>query len=143
MSILTVPPEYIDSFRAAVRQEIDHDARVIGDEEWIRENCERSNLLDLPGQIDLLNRDLALLGRLEQTGGEPVNLDDVDVETLAHAAETMAQKVVGLKLSEQLEYGPLDEFEAGKLRPLIAELSWAIERAAELHGRARDAEASV
>lgn len=134
---LTVPAEHAEHFRAAMVEEIAFDTRMLQGE---RENAARraenelaakSNAADLRSMTDQLTRDAALLEQAGQDG--PIEIRTADVGGLAHVCEQMAQKVVGPQLARRLDYCPLDGEAVAELRPLLATLGWALERAAELH----------
>lgn len=129
---LTVPAEYAEHFRAAMVEEIAFDAGMLQRERG-RTRCredepaDKSNAADLRWMTDQLTGDAALF---EQMGHEgEIEVRTADVGALAHACETMAEKVIGPEITHHLSYAPLDP-EA--LRPLIDGLSWAVEKVAEL-----------
>jgi hypothetical protein len=114
MHTLTIPAERLDSFRAAVSEELAFEAACVNDEASDDQSAAR-----------LLDQDAALLRQLLGAGAEAREVQ-ADAATLAHALHTMATTVVMPKLAEALEIGPLDPEE---VRPALAELTWAIDRA--------------
>ena len=128
---LTAPAEYVDDFRAALMAEITWSAGVA---EEHREAGERE---DLRCAIRLLEEDASLLSQLESQHPDdpraPVELAaDDHIEALEHACATMASKIIGPKLEDEVGYSPMDERQAGRVRTQIARLSWAVDRAAEM-----------
>ena len=140
---LTVPAKYAEDFRAALAYEIGFDAKCVQDErkavltaiEERRENVAARNE-DLRSNMRLLHRDAELFAEVGLAGTEgDIEIRGADLETLAHVCETMARRVIGPHLADQLDIGPMDSKQGGELRKLIEPLTWAIERAGELHTR--------
>jgi hypothetical protein len=114
MRALTIPAERLGSFRAAVSEALAFEAGCVKDEASDDQSAAR-----------LLDQDASLLRQLLGAGAEAIEVR-ADADTLAHALHTMAKTVVMPRLAEALEIGPLDPEE---VRPALAELSWAIDRA--------------
>lgn len=140
---LTVPAEHAERFRAAIVEEIDIDTEWIkgrrGDmvEAMVYESDRVAiHRVDMRCAMEALERDAATLQPIDLAGEGPVTIRTDDPEViadLAHVCETMARTVVGDELHDQLQLGPMEDPE--RLRPLIASLSWAVERAGELYAR--------
>lgn len=139
-SNLTVPAEYADEFRHAVVQEIHRDTNYIEGHrsDLLKAAEERSNLAvhaeDLRASMRQLERDVRLLETVGYEGDGPIEIRTDDSDTLAHALESMAQRVVGPLIQDAVEVTPIDVEHAATLRPLIERLSWAADQAARFHG---------
>lgn len=121
---LTVPEEFVEHFRDGVLHEI----RVDGD---IR-RYDHDDVVGPGALITHLSQDLGVLRQVPANDAGRGELT-ASPEALAHAAEAMAREVLGPKLVDALACGPIDEKYAPQVLELTAALSWAVERAAELH----------
>lgn len=152
MNELTVPAEYVEDFRAAIVSEIDHEAVQVEShrkkaaeyEKRGRGAAAETQREDMRNSMDLLVRDAALLALPAHNDRDHriEVLDQGDAETVAHVLETMAQKIVGPRLAEELGYGPMDGHAAVEVREAIARLSWTVDHAAELHDLAAEQRAA-
>jgi post-segregation antitoxin (ccd killing protein) len=151
VTAITVPMDYIEDFRAAIVEELafETDAakkhrKELAEARW-REDAAAIVIAagDLAGVMDYLH-DLSSL--LVDVYGDEIVFDAAALrmhrKVLPYVFEAMARKVVGPRLSEEqaLGVGPMDEsWAADGLRPLVAQLSWAIDTAARLHTLAAEA----
>lgn len=138
---LTVPDEYAVDFRMALIEEMALDIVHLRDHrkdlfEWLERNYDKDPEGaddDLRATTGLLVRDIVLAGHVDLAGDGAIEIQTDDVETLAHACETMVRTVVGPRFADNLGYSPIDEKLAEMLYPLIDSLKWAIDQAAGLH----------
>lgn len=137
---LKVPARCIKAFQLAVLDEIATDVEAVA-----RDLEERESPEDARASTRNVGADWRLLDQLGTEEIIPVAVRGgavevrSDAETLAHAAETMARKILGPKIAEELHTSPIDGELAVELHQLAEDLAWAIESARLLHGQA-DAE---
>ena len=82
-----------------------------------------------------LDAELAFEVGIKDSGA--IEIEAFDSDTVAHVCETMAQKVVGPKLDEALLAAPMDGEAAAEVRHLAGSLTWAVDRAEEMHAAVR------
>lgn len=134
---VTIPAGYVDDFAEALESEIGHEADQIGDH---ARDLKPSNMGDVRTVVELMGHDVRLYDQLAATdaGGDVtlVATGREEAEALAHAFDALARNVVGPRLADQLEIVPIDREQADVVLPLVAELRWAVERAAEVFAEA-------
>ena len=142
---LTVPAKYAEDFRAALMEELASDIGWIKEQrkslsealDYGDESKVRVRRADLLGSQRHLAEDVELMAQLgTQENGTALEVRSASPAALAHACETMADKVVGPALGRALDVSPLDTDRLAQLRDLMGPLAWAAERAAEFHEKA-------
>lgn len=133
---IQVPREHVEHFQLGAAEEIGFDACSLT-HDWGERIEELEKAATDPRQrtqFDYLRGNMAVIESLAARNGHsgPCGVRE-DAEVLAHVAESMARKVIGPKLAEALEVGPIDREQASDLRNLIDALGWAVDRAAECH----------
>lgn len=166
--VVHIPAEYVEDFRAAVVDEIRWEANCIVEDvrkstpdegailDALEQDAEETQardalakrdaavrFADVRSDVGLMAHDVALFDQLEEApAGGDVELRAEGLgamESLPHVFEAMARKVVGPRLQEALEVGPMDLDWLPKIREPVERLTWAVDRAAEYHKQAAEA----
>jgi hypothetical protein len=135
---LQVPDDIARDFRAAIVEEIAADAEFIrqereglGDAIRYRDDSIDIKIADLQSSTRNLERDVALATQVDLNGDGRFELRG-DPSDLAH----MCERLIGVlrpKLRRALDIGPMDAEQAADVHELTGRLTWAVDRAAELH----------
>ena len=127
---LTVPAEYVEDFCVALAVEMTEEASILVKErastkearEWRRETSViEARQSDFEGAMGLLAADAAMYLAVSRTPkGEPAQLAMLDNQgSVAFACEQFARKVVGPRLAELLESGPINADALPEIREQI------------------------
>ena len=155
---VTIPAEYVEDFRAALVSEIRWEAQCIlkdadraaPDAATILKRLDEPDpeaveaYADVRGDARLMSHDVALFDQLAEAvicdGSVELDVEGPEaLDAVPHVFEAMASKVVGPRLEAALGVGPMDRDWLPKIREQIERVSWAVERAAEWHAKAREA----
>jgi hypothetical protein len=135
---LKVPADYVEDLRLAAVVELGQDAdglkSVAGELTRRSTPWEAADLVDVHQSARCLGEVVELLDQLLDPAiwrsaavrGEP--------STLAHALETLADKILAPRLNNETFVTPYDAEAVERVRELTAELGWAVGESARLGG---------